>query len=63
MPGLQPSDPLIGNESQGVALGWYNGAPLALGFAGAIGTFPVRIAVWLGVRPIHAIALVGSGNR
>ena len=43
--------------TQADGLGWYKGAPLALSFAGAIGRFPARIAMRLGVRPIHAIAL------
>ena len=34
--------------TQADGLGWYKGAPLALSFAGAIGTFPGRIAVQLG---------------
>jgi len=36
--------------TQADGLGWYKGAPLALSFAGAIGTFPGRIAVQLGGR-------------
>jgi len=44
--------------TQADGLGWFKGAPLALSFAGAIGTFPARIAVQLGVGPIDAIALM-----
>jgi len=49
------------SETQGVALGWDNGAPLALRVAGAIGAFPARTAVWLGVRSMHAIDLPFAG--
>lgn len=44
-------------ETQADGLGWYIGAPLALSSAGTLEAFPVRIAIPLGVRPIHAIAL------
>jgi len=37
-------------ETQADGLGWDNGAPLALSFAGSIGTFPVRVAVQLGLE-------------
>jgi hypothetical protein len=48
-------------ETQADGLGWYIGAPLALSSAGVLEEFPARIAILLGVRPIHAIALLWDG--
>ena len=39
---------LLVSATQADGLGWYIGAPLALSFAGAIGTLPARLAVRLG---------------
>ena len=54
---FSPPIPRLVSETQGVALGWYNGAPLALSFVGVIGTFPAMIAARLGIKPIRAIVL------
>jgi len=40
----------MASVTQADGLGWDNGAPLALSFAGSIGTFPVRVAVQLGLE-------------
>jgi hypothetical protein len=39
MSGIQPSSDSFGAVTQADGLGWYNGAPLALSFAGADGRF------------------------
>ena len=56
MSGFQPYLICPAPETQGDALGWYNGAPLALGFAYLNGVFPARLAVRLAVRRKDAIA-------
>lgn len=58
MSGFQPSSASFGVVTQADGLGWYNGAPLTLSFASADRTFPARIAVRLGVEPIHADTLL-----
>ena len=45
----------LGTLTQGVALGWDNGAPLALGFVGDFAAFPTRLAARLGFRQVHQI--------
>jgi len=66
----------LASETQGDALGWYSGAPSALGSAVNLGMFPIPnavrdwstelqygIAVRIGVKQIHAIALVTWRSR
>jgi hypothetical protein len=54
---FSPPNSRLASETQGDALGWDSGAPSALGSADNLGMFPIRIAVRIGVKQIHAIAL------